>query len=637
MSLFRSSDVAMFDRPWVPRGVTGARVRPLLVALVPAVLVLVTFAIFSPALQNGFVEWDDGVLIVKNEHYRGFGSEQLRWMFSTVMMGHYVPVTWLSHAADYVLWGMDPSGYHFTNVVLHAINVGLFFFVALRLLTAATSFPPPLLTLGAASAALFFGLHPLRAESVAWVTERRDVLSGLFFFLTLLLYLQARELEGAARVRRHVAACVCFTLAFLSKSMVMSLPALLILLDVYPFRRLDGRARTWLRADVWWEKAPYIALGLIAAMLGYWAQAANRFITSGAKIPWSARPSLVAHNLWFYVAKTALPFDLSPLYELPATFDVLAPRFVVPVVTVAIATLALVAAARRWPAGLAVAVAYAVTLAPVSGIVHSGHQLTHDRYSYLPCLGWALLIGAGIAAVADAGARGRLRPAMTWSVIAAFASWIAALSFLTWHQVETWRDNETLWTYAVESTPGCSVCELNLGTTRLNQNQFAQALGNFERALTERPDRAKGHNNLGLAFARQGAIDTAVEHFRRAVEGGPDDASSLMNLGVALMKLGRPAEGLVYLKRAEQASPDDVLIASNLGTALVEARRPQEAIVRLRRAVAQAPTMAQPRYALVGALVAAGDITEARRELAFLRVVDPGAASFAGPALLERW
>jgi Tfp pilus assembly protein PilF len=637
MSRFRSSEVVTFDRPWAPRVGTGTAVRSILVALVPAVLVLVTFAVFSGALLNGFVEWDDGVLIIKNEHYRGLGAEQLTWMFSNVMMGHYVPVTWLSLGTDYVLWGMDPAGYHFTNVVLHAANVALFFLVALRLLTAASSFSPPMLALGATAAALFFGLHPLRAESVAWVTERRDVLSGFFFFLTLLLYLQARDLDGRARVRRHAMACVCFTLAFLSKSMVMTLPAVLILLDIYPFRRLGVQPRTWLRRDIWWEKVPYIALGLIAAMLGYWAQAANRFITSGAKIPWSARPSFVAHSLWFYVWKTALPFDLSPLYELPATFDVMAPRFVIPVVVVLVATIALVVAARRWPAGLAVAVAYAVTLGPVSGIVHSGHQLTHDRYSYLPCLGWALLVGAGIAAVGDAGLRGRLRPALTWGVMAAFAGWIAALSFLTSHQVATWRDNETLWTYAVESTPGCSVCELNLGTTRLNQNQFALALDNLERALAARPDREKGYNNLGLAFARQGALDRAIGHFRRAVEGSPNDPSALMNLGVALMKLGRPAEGLVYLKRAEQASPDDVLIAANLATALVEVRREREAIAMLGRAIEQSPTMAQPRYALVGALFAAGEMGEARRQHAFLRVVDPGAANFVGPALLERW
>jgi Tfp pilus assembly protein PilF len=637
MSLSPLSDVATLERPSMPRLATGTAARGILGAGVPALILLIAFAVFSVAIDNSFVEWDDGILIVKNEHYRGFGSAQLAWMFSTVLMGHYVPATWLSLAGDHFLWGMDPAGYHFTNVVLHAVNVALFFFVARRLLVAATRFGPLTLTLGAVVSALFFGLHPLRAESVAWITERRDVLSGLFYLLTLLLYLSAREHEGRAKVLRHTLACLCYVVAFLSKSMVMTLPALLILLDVYPFRRLDHRPRSWFRAEVWREHVPYVALGLVAAMLGYWAQASNRFITSGDKIPWSARPSLVAHSLWFYDWKTALPFDLSPLYELPVTIDVFAPRFLVPALAVAIAGIALVAVARRWPAGLAVAAAYALTLAPVSGIVHSGHQLTHDRYSYLPCLGWAVLVGAGVAAACEAGLRGRLRPVMAWAVVVSSVAWVGALGFLTWHQVQTWRDNETLWTYAVESTPGCSVCELNLGTTRLNQNQFAAALGNFERALSERPDRAKGHNNLGLAFARQGAIDRAIEHFRRAVDASPNDPSALMNLGVALMKLGRAGDGLVYLRRAAQSAPDDVLVLSNLGTALVEARQTDAAIAMLRRGIAQSPEAPQPRYALVGALVAAGDLAGARREHAFLRVVDPAAANFAGPALLERW
>jgi Flp pilus assembly protein TadD len=637
MSSVQPSDVATLARPWTPRSAGGTLVRRLAIALVPALLAVVTFVVFSPALDNGFVDWDDAVLFSKNEHYRGLGMAQLRWMFSTILMGHYVPVTWLSLGADYVLWGMDPAGYHFTNVLLHAANAVLFFFVALRLLRAASAAALPTLRAAAAASALFFALHPLRAESVAWVTERRDVLSGLFFFLTLLLYLSARERDGAARARRHAAACVCYLLAILSKSMVMTLPALLIVLDVYPFRRLDARPERWRRADVWREKFPYLALGLLAALLGYYAQAANRFITSFEQVPWSARPALVAHSLWFYASKTVLPFDLSPLYELPAKIDSFAPRFLLPAVGVVVAAGALVLLARRWPAPLAAAVGYAIAIAPVSGIVHSGHQLTHDRYSYLACLPWALLVGAGVIAVRAAADRGVLRPALAQGIGVVLAGWLAALAFLTWGQVGAWRDTETLWRHAVASSPECSVCELNLGTALLNQNQLALAASHLEHALTERPDRVKGYQNLGLAYARQGQIERAAEHFRRVLATKPDDPAVLMNLGVSMMKLKRYEDGVIQLRRARQVAPDDPLILANLGTALAETRRTEEAVRVLRRAIELSPTASVARYALVGALVDAGNLEAARRELAFLHVLDPAAASLIGPAVLQTW
>ncbi|MBI2202418.1 MAG: tetratricopeptide repeat protein [Candidatus Rokubacteria bacterium] len=606
-------------------------------ALVPVVIALVTFGVFSTALDNGFVDWDDSVLITKNEHFRGLGWSQIRWMFSTILMGHYVPVTWLTLGLDYVLWGMDPAGYHFTNVVIHALNGALFYFLALRLLRASTSFGAFSLHVAAAVSALWFAIHPLRAESVAWVTERRDVLSGLFFFATLLLYLQARERDGAARVWRHAAAGACYVLAFLSKSMVMTLPALLILLDVYPFRRLTLSPRTWLAPDVWREKVPYLALGVVAALVGYWAQAANVFITTLTTIPLGGRVAMVAHSLWFYLSKTLLPTGLSPLYELPPRVELSAPEFRLPLVAAVVITAILVALWRRWPAGLAVWAAYALLLSPVIGIVHSGHQLTHDRYSYLSCLGWALLIGGAAGSLAVAYSRRVISSAVASAAAVAGVAWIAALGVLTWHQAGTWRDTETLWRYALESTPDCSVCQVNLGTVLLNQNLGALALGHLERALEHRPDRMRAHQNIGLALARGGDVERALGHFRRAVERYPDDPSTLMNFGVSLMKLRRPAEGIAYLRQAARLAPNDPTVAGNLASALLETGRAAEAVEMFRRAVALNPSGSYPRYGLMQALLSTGDMDGARRELSFLRVVDPPAANAVGPLTLERW
>src|SRR5439155_21822245 len=204
--------------------------------LVPALIALVTFATFLPALHNQFVNWDDDKNFLENPHYRGLGWTHLRWMWRTTQLGHYIPLTWMTLGLDYSLWGMNPFGYHLTSLLLHAATAVVFFFVARRILTLALPGPSErghALAVSAGVAALVFAIHPLRVESVAWVTERRDVLSGLFYLSTILMYLRACEREERGR-RWYSLAVATFVLALLSKSMVVNLPIVLLILDVYP-------------------------------------------------------------------------------------------------------------------------------------------------------------------------------------------------------------------------------------------------------------------------------------------------------------------------------------------------------------------------------------------------------------------
>lgn len=618
--------------PTLDTGAGASRWTPLLAALIA----LVTFAVFSPALQNAFVEWDDEVLFTRNEHYRGLGWPQIQWMFTTVKMGHYVPITWLTHGLDYVLWGMDPAGYHFTNLLIHAAAAAVFYCVALRLLVAAHPFTSPARELAALAATLFFAVHPLRAESVAWVTERRDVLSGLFFFLTVLFYLQAREQQGAARARRHVAACACYLLAMLSKSMVMTLPAILILLDVYPFRRLGASPRTWLRADAWREKAPYIALGLLAAVLGYYAQAANAFITPATDIPVSARPAIVAYGLWFYVSKTFLPFNLSPLYELPPKISLFGPRFIGPTLGVLGMIVGLLLLRRRWPAGLAAFASYAILISPVVGIVHSGYQLTHDRYSYLSCVGWALLVGAGVGLVADVVRRGAIRPALTRALGIALAGWFAALAFLTWQQVQVWKDTSTLWEYALDAEPECTVCLYNHGALLYNLGKPALAVQRFEQIMAVRPDRARAQGNLGLAYVAVGDLPRAAQEYRSFLARIPDDVEAHNNLGVIWIALGRPRDAMFEFDFALRLQ-DNPVFRANLALALLDAGEIDRAVAEAERAVGQQPDLVQGRFALGLAHRRRGDLRRAMHQQEILRRLDPRIAGQLGSWLLETW
>ena len=603
-------------------------------ALIAVGVALVTLAVFAPAIRNGFVEWDDQIVLTNNPHYRGLGWEQVRWMFSNVTMGHYVPVTWLTHGLDYVLWGMDPAGYHLASNVYHAASAAVFFFVALRLLRAATSFPHPVPLLAAAVSALFFAVHPLRAESVAWVTERRDVVSGLFFLLTVLWYLRAHDVHGRARLGRHAVACVFYLLGLLSKSMVMTLPAALILLDIYPLRRL-GPGR-WLRRDVWREKTPYLALGLLAALLGYYAQAANRFLTSGADVPWSARPVIVAYSLWFYASKTFFPTGLSPLYELPPTISAFGPRFLVPVIGVVTATVALLVLRRRWPAGLTSAVAYAITLVPVIGIVHSGYQLAHDRYSYLACLPWALLVGGGIGWVVTAARAGRVTHRVAGAAVAAVAAWTLALGALTWQQVQVWKDTHTLWSFALDAEPDCTVCLYNHGAMLYNAGLHELARDRFERVMRVRPDRARAHANLGLVNAALGNLEQAATEYRSFIRRYPDDLESHNNLGVVLTRLGRQHEAIVEFRFALGVE-DNPVFRANLAMALLEAGAIPEALAQAQRAAEQGPDVVLTRLALGLVHARRGDLDAARREHEQLRRLDAGVAAPLGALLITEW
>src|SRR5437899_2580856 len=282
--------------------------------ILPLAIVLAVVAVFAVGLRNEFVQWDDQVNLVENPHFRGLAPRHLAWMFTTTLMGHYIPVTWLSFGLDYVLWGMEPAGYHFTNLLLHAANAVLVYWITRRLLAAAQpAASPTALRAGAAVAALFFAIHPLRAESVAWATERRDVLSGLLFLTSVLTYLRAAGAEGARRRRLLAASVAAFALALLAKSIVMTLPLLLIVLDWYPLRRLSGAPSTWRTPQTrrtLLEKLPFGAVAVAGAAVSYWAVAHHDYFTPATKYPLPSRVAMARDSMVFDVSKTILPTDL---------------------------------------------------------------------------------------------------------------------------------------------------------------------------------------------------------------------------------------------------------------------------------------------------------------------------------------
>ncbi len=405
---------------------------------------------FLPTLGGQFLNWDDGINFVTNPGFRGLGWAQLRWMATTTLLGHWVPLTWLSLGVNYALGGLNPWGYHLGNLLLHAANAALFYVVARRLLSAAwgPATPEPALVGGAVFAALIFAVHPLRVESVAWITERRDLLSGFFFLLAVWAYLRAVWDAPASRPGWRALSLAAFAAALLSKASTLMLPAVLLLLDVYPL----GRRARGLRALVS-EKVAYVALAALAAISALMALRSGWAMTSYVDVGLPGRLALMTYSFTFYPWSWLWPVGLSPMYELPVAVHPLTWRFLVPLAAFPAITVVLIALRRHWPAGLAAWVYSALMVLPVSGAAHAGFQMAADRYSYLSGLGFALLAGGALVLLQRAAGSGRLRRGLAAALMATAVLVVVVLGAGTWRQSRVWQDSETLWRWRWAWTP----------------------------------------------------------------------------------------------------------------------------------------------------------------------------------------
>ena len=554
----------------------------------PLLCVAVTLAVFWPTLGHQFLDWDDDRNLVNNPDFRGLGWANLRWMLTTTLMGHWIPLTWLTFGADFVIWGMKPFGYHLTNLLVHAGAAVAMYLVALRLLRAATAGGEIALRLGALAAALFFAIHPLRVESVAWATERRDVLSGLWLLLTVLTYLVSVDRPETRRRWWLAASVACYALALTSKAIVMTLPAVLLILDVYPLRRLS-RWRAWTTAEgrrALVEKIPFVILAVAGGAMAVYALRSHAVEMLGSQ-PLESRIAAALYGIAFYSWKTFVPGAISPLYQLPARVDPADPAMLASAAAVVAVTGVLVWQRRRWPAGLAVWLAYLVLLAPVSGLVQSGPQLVAARYSYLACLGFALLVGAGVWWLARRAAGPP--PARRWAGVggAVVAVGLAGLGSLAWSQTHVWRDSETLWAHVVSVDPASSIAHNNLGFAYLQQGRLADAEREILAALRLDPEWELAHANLAVVLLRQGRLaeagearvqlgsmllkhgkyEAAIELFEKEVASRPGDAGAHNNLGAALLLRGQVGPAIGQFEEALRINPAHEKARRNLAAA----------------------------------------------------------------------
>jgi Flp pilus assembly protein TadD len=552
--------------------------------------------VYAPVWHHEFVNYDDDRYVTENPFVRqGLSPASFHWALTATHASNWHPLTWLSHMLDVELYSLEPGGHHLTSVALHAANAVILMWV---LVVMTGRFRRSLLV------ALLFALHPLRVESVAWVAERKDVLAGLFWMLTLLAYgLYARR-PGAARYGLVLA---CFALGLTAKPMLVTLPFVLLLLDVWPLRRTARRAGAIRKCVV--EKLPLFALSAASVAITLVAQKGGGAMRASEIWPLGQR---LANALIAYVAylwKTVWPSGLACFYPHPAAVSADGAWIrwaLVAALLLATATAVAVVAMRRRPHVAVGWFWYLGTLVPVIGIVQVGSQAMADRYTYLPLIGIYIVVAWGLSEWIEK--RERLRA----FVIPVVAIVLAAFATVTRLQIAHWKDSQTLFEHALRVTQDNYVAHNNLGSLFESRGDLAQAATQFERALHIRPGFPPSNNNLGLVLTQQGELPRAIEHFARAVAGDPGYAEAHNNLGAALQRQGDIARAASHFERAVSLDPDHSEAHNNLGVILERRGDLDRATEHYERALRIDPDFAEAHSNLGNVLLSGGDLAGAR-------------------------
>jgi Flp pilus assembly protein TadD len=525
-------------------------------------LAAITFAVFGQTLTHEFVDYDDNEYVYLNPTVaRGLTLKGIAWAFS-FHASNWHPLTWLSHMLDCQLYGLHPGGHHLTNVLLHAATV-IALFLVLRRMTGALW--------RSAFVAAVFAIHPLRVESVAWVAERKDVLSGLFFMLTIGAYVRYASRPWSAA--RYGLVVLLFALGLMCKPMLVTLPVALLLLDYWPLQRAEP---VWKLVK---EKLPLLALSAAACVVTLLAQTEAVQSIETVSLPLRLANTLASGMV--YLGQIIYPAGLAVFYPYP--YNGL-PAWEVALAGTVLAGLSGVAWWQRgrrpwlWMGWLW----YLVMLLPVAGIIQTGEQAHADRYTYLPQIGIYVAI---TWLMAEWGASWRAGRAALGSLMAAG---LVVLMVCAWQQTAYWKNSETLWTHTLGCTTDNQVAHNGLGGSLLQNGKLDEAIAQYQIALEINPGHANSgyadtQYNLGNVLLQMGRREEAVAHFQKALEIKPGDAKTHSNLGLALLQTGRTDEATVHFQKALQLEPDDPAIQNNL--AWVFAACPQASLRNGARAV----------------------------------------------------
>ncbi|HET6516153.1 MAG TPA: tetratricopeptide repeat protein [Thermodesulfovibrionales bacterium] len=561
-------------------------------------LIVVTAAVYWQVRSHDFVYYDDQEYVFENAHiHDGLTLKGVRWAFTTTYAANWHPLTWLSHMADQQVFGGAPAGPHLVNVLLHILSSVMLMVVLLRMTGAFWQ---------SALVAALFAIHPLHVESVAWVAERKDVLSTFLFMLTLLLYV--RYVEHPA-MTRYLASLSCFFFGLMAKPMLVTLPFVLLLLDFWPLKRFDHLS--FLRnmrqsvgkslARIVLEKLPFFLLSVLSSVITVVAQ--QSAMPSFRQYPPGFRMGNAINSYATYLIKMIWPSDLAVFYPLASQFD---PWKLAGAGTLLVAvSLWAVTVSRKRPYILVGWLWYLGTLVPVIGIVQVGSQSMADRYTYVPSVGIFIMTAWGLS---EAVARwSRLKT----TAVASAVMVLIALSALTWVQIGYWKNTFTLFTRCVSVTQNNHVALGVLGKYLLKKEQPAEALVFLQQSLALKRDDAEVQHGIGTALFKLGREAEAAAYISNAVRLNPKDARAHHDLGILMRRSGDSDGAVREFQEAVRIEPDDLSYHFELGVSLVDAGRLDEAIEQYTEVLRQDPAHANAHVNVGVALARKGNMSEA--------------------------
>jgi len=551
--------------------------------LICIILTALTLTVFSPVQNHDFVNFDDNLYILDNQHVKsGFNIKNVSWALTTLHGGFWFPLTWLSHMLDSELYGINPKGHHFNNLLLHIVNSILLFLLLNRMTDALWR---------SAFVAALFALHPLHVEPVAWVSSRKDVLSTLFWMLTMWFYAYYTERPN---MKRYLLVLLFFILGLMSKPMLVTLPFVLLLLDYWPLSRFrigqhfindsscasqgirNLRKRTRLTILIL-EKAPLMSLSLVSSLLVYFAERHYGALPSLDSFPFDTRFLNALASYISYIFKMIWPQNLAFFYPHPGM-----PQWWIGTgagLLLAFVTFYAIKSYHTHPYLIVGWLWYLGTLVPVIGFIQVGAHAMADRYTYVPLIGLFIMFSWGVPNL--------LKNWRFQREILTITGGISALLFMisSWFQVQYWQNSNILFRHAIEVTSDNYVAQNNLGIELVQRGDLEKAIQHFSEALKIRPHNLETHNNMGVILARLGRLDEAVSSFSRVLQMHPDSAGANFNLGIALTQLGRPEEATSHFFRALRIKPDYPESHFNLGVILYKKGKFQEAITQLSKAL----------------------------------------------------
>jgi protein O-mannosyl-transferase len=545
------------------------------------VLAAITFAVFGQTLRHGFIDFDDNDYVYANPVVaQGLTLKGIIWAFAQPHAGNWHPLTWLSHMLDCQLYGLHPGGHHLTSVLIHATTV-IVLFLVLREMTGALW--------RSAFVAAVFAIHPLRVESVAWVAERKDVLSGLFFMLTIGAYV--RYARRPWSWGRYGLVVLLFVLGLMSKPMLVTLPLVLLLLDYWPLQRKEAAGKLVL------EKLPLLALSAAGCATTILGQTEIIQLTRSFSLPLRIANAVTACMV--YLGQMIFPAGLTPYYTYP--LDGL-PAWEVALAGALLAGLSVVALwqRRKQPWLLMGWLWYLVMLLPVLGIIQVGRQAHADRYTYLPQIGIYVAVTWLVA-----GWIGRRLAAGLMTGV------IAVLMFCAWQQTTYWQNSETLWTRTLACTTNNELAHYAFANDLYERGRLDEAIAQYQTALQIRPDYVEAHYNLGTALYDKGSVDEAIAQFQQALQFRPRSEEAHNNLGIALLQKGSLDEAITHFQAALQIKPGFASPQLNLGIAYFRKGNLDEAIDNFQKALQIKPAYAAAHYNLGNALYQKGRTAEA--------------------------